>query len=136
MLGTGSERIVQQQPQGQQVQFEAGEKRYLENLVVKLNCQQYLSCSVGAPATEPVHVWARVGVGTRWLAAVEDAGCGKPGHPGGESFPPFAPDKGNNHRSCYQQLFLSGLWLDSRVIQQVVDFCCVKIHHVDCCRDI
>ena len=31
---------------------------------------------------------------------------------------------------------LSWLCLDSRVIQQVVDFCCVKVHHVTCCRDI
>ena len=38
-------------------------------------------------------------------------------------------------RSCYQQLFLSGLCLGSRVIQQVVDFFCVKIHMI-CCRDI
>ena len=83
MLETGGERTAQQQPQGQQEQFKTGEKRWLENLVVKLNYEQYLSCSVGAPAAEPVDVWARVGVGTRWLVEVEDAGCGRRGHPGG-----------------------------------------------------
>ena len=83
MLETGSERTAQQQPQGQQEQFETGEKRWLENLVVKLNYEQYLPCSVGAPAAESVDVWALVGVGTRWLVAAEDAGCGRHGHPGG-----------------------------------------------------
>ena len=97
LLETGSERTAQQQSEGQQEQFETGEKRRLQDLVVKLNYEQYLSCSVGAPAAEPVHVWARVGVGTRWLVAVEDAGCGRRGHPGGEPFQPFAPDKVNNH---------------------------------------
>ena len=92
MLETGSERTAQQQPQGQQEQFETGEKTWLEKLVVKLNYEQYLPCSVGVPAAEPVDVWGRVGVGTRWLVAVEDAGCGRHGHPGGESFPPLAPD--------------------------------------------
>ena len=92
ILETGSERTAQQQPQGRQEQFETGEKRGLEDLVVKLNYEQYLSCSVEAPAAEPVDMWARVGVGTRWLVAVEDAGCGRHGRPGEESFPPFAPD--------------------------------------------
>ena len=59
---------------------------------MKLNYEQYLSCFVGDPAAEPVDVEGRVGVVTRWLVAVEDAGCGRHGHPGGESFPPFAPD--------------------------------------------
>ena len=91
MLETGSESTAQQQ-QGQQEQFETEEKGWLKDLVVKLNYEQYLSCSVGAPAVEPVFVWGRVGVGTRWLVAVEDAGCGRHGHPDRESFPPFAPD--------------------------------------------
>ena len=82
MLETGSERPAQQQPQGQQEQFETGEKRWLEKLVVKLNYEQYLPCSVGAPATGPVDVSAWIGVGTRWLVAVEDAGCGRHRHPG------------------------------------------------------
>ena len=73
------------------VEFETGDK-WLEDLVVKLCYEQYLSGSVGRPAAEPVDVWARVGVGTRWLVSVKDAGCGRHGHPGGESFPPFAPD--------------------------------------------
>ena len=84
MLETGSESTAQQQPQGQQEQLETGEKVWLQDFVVKLNYKKY------QPAAEPVNVWARVGVGTRWL--VEDAGCGRHGHPGGESFPPFAPD--------------------------------------------
>ena len=41
-----------------------------------------------------------------------------------------------NPSPCHEQLFLSGLCLDSRVIQQVVDFFCVKIHHMKCCRDL
>ena len=63
---------------------------------------QYISCSVGAPAVEPVDVWGRVGVGTRWLVALEFAGCGRHRHPGGESFPSFALEYGNNHGICYQ----------------------------------
>ena len=55
-LETGSGRTSQQQPQGQQEQVETGEKGWLEDLVVKLNYEQYLSCSVGAPAAEPVDV--------------------------------------------------------------------------------
>ena len=86
MLETGSESTAQQQPQGQQEQFVTGDKGWLEDLVVKQNYEKY------PPAAEPVDVWARVGVGTRWLVAVEDAGCGRHGRPGGESFPPFAPD--------------------------------------------
>ena len=92
LLETGSKSTAQQQPRGQQEQFETGEKGWREDLVVKLYYEQNLSCSVGAPAAEAVDVLARVGVGTRWLVAVEDAGCGRHGHPGGESFPPFAPD--------------------------------------------
>ena len=102
-------------------------------MVVKLK-QQYLSCSVGTPAAEPVDVWAPVRVGTRWLVAVEDAGCGRRGHPDGEFFTLFAPDYGNNHSSCHEQLFLSGHCLDSKEKQQVVDFCCVKRHNMNCCR--
>ena len=59
---------------------------------MKLNYEQNLSCSVRVPAAEPVDVWAQVGVGTKWLVAVEDAGGGRHGHPGGESFSTFAPD--------------------------------------------
>ena len=87
LLEAWSESTAQQQPQGQQKQFETGEKEWLEDWVVKLNYEQYLSCSVGAPAAEPVDVWARVGVGTRWLVAMDNAECGRHGHPGGESFP-------------------------------------------------
>ena len=92
LLETGNESTAQQQPQGQQQQLETGEKECFEDLVVKLNYKQHLPCSVGAPAAEPVDVWTRVGVGTRWQVAVEDTGCGRHEHPGGESFPPFAPD--------------------------------------------
>ena len=55
--------------------------------VVKLNYEQCLPCSMGALAAEPVDVRAQ-----RWLVAVEDAGCGRRGHPGKESFSPFATD--------------------------------------------
>ena len=55
LLETGSESTVQQQAQGQQQrQFETGEKGWLEDLVVKLNYEQCMSCSVGAPAAGPV----------------------------------------------------------------------------------
>ena len=33
---------------------------------------------------------------------------------------------------CLEQLFLSGLCLESSVTQQLVDFCCVKIHYFVC----
>ena len=90
---TASEHTAQQQPQGQQQQqFETAENGWLADLVVKPNYEQCLPCSVGAPAAEPVYVRGRVGVGTRWLVAVEDAGCGRHRHPGGESFPAFTPD--------------------------------------------
>ena len=49
---TGGGSTAQQQPQGQQ-EFETGERRWLEDLVVKRFHAQYLSCSVGAPAAEP-----------------------------------------------------------------------------------
>ena len=80
-------------------------------MILILNYEQYLSCSVGPSTAEPIDVWARVEVGTRWMVAVVDAGCGRHGHAGGESLPPFAPDYGNNHRSCHEQLFVSGLCL-------------------------
>ena len=92
--------------------------------------------TVGVPAADPVYVWARVGVGTRWLVAVEDAECERHGHPGGESFTLFEPDQGNNHSSCHEKMFISGLCLDSKFIQQVVDIFCVKIHCLKCCRHI
>ena len=76
--------------------LETGEKGWLDGLVVKLNLEPNLSCSMGAAAAEPIDLWARAEIGTRWLFAMEDAGCGRHGHPGGEPFPPFAPDKGNN----------------------------------------
>ena len=63
------------------VEFEAGEDGWLDGLVVKLKYEPYLSCSVGAAAAEPVDVWARAGIGIRWLVAMEDAGCGRHGHP-------------------------------------------------------
>ena len=74
------------------VECETGEEGWLEGLGVKLNYAQYLSCHVGAPATGPINVWAQVGVGTRWLVAMEDAGREMYGHPAGGSFPLFAPD--------------------------------------------
>ena len=92
MLETRIERTAQQQPQGQQEHSEAGKKGWLENLVVKLDYEQYRSSSVGAPAAEPVDVWGRVGVGTRWLVKVGDAGCGKRRHPDGDFFPPCELD--------------------------------------------
>ena len=83
------------------VEFETGEKGWLNDLVVKLNYEPYLSCSMEAAAAEPIDVWARAGIGTWWLVAMEDAGCGRHGHPGGEPFPPFAPDYGNDQvMSC------------------------------------
>ena len=110
LLETGSESTAQQQPQEQQqqyldikgqrmvvdagkkmVEFETGEKGWLDDLVVKLNYEPYLPCSVEAAGAEPIDVWARSGIGTRWLVAVESAGCGRHGHLGGEPFPPFAP---------------------------------------------
>ena len=75
MLDTGSESTAQQPPQGQQEQYATGEEECLEDLFVKLNYEQFLSCSVGTPAAEPVGVWGQVGVGTWRLVAAEDAGC-------------------------------------------------------------
>ena len=92
MLETGIERTAQQQPQGQQEHSGTGKKAWQENLDVKLDYEQYRSSSVGAPAAEPVDVWGRVGVGTRWLVKVGDAGCGKRRHPDGDFFPPCALD--------------------------------------------
>ena len=40
---------------------------------VKLNFEIQLSCPVGASSADPVEVWARAGVGTRWPVAMEDA---------------------------------------------------------------
>ena len=77
--GEEQEKHLQLPPKEQQ--SETGEKGWLKDLVVKPNFEQYLPCSVGAPAAEPVDVWARDGVGARWLVAVEDAGCGRHGHP-------------------------------------------------------
>ena len=56
--------------------------------------------SVGTAAAEPLGVWARAGIGTTWLAAMEDARCGRHGYLGGEFFPPFAPDDANNQVMC------------------------------------
>ena len=110
LLEAGSESTVQQHPQEQQqqfetegqgvlvdagksmVEFETGLKGWLGDLVVKLNYEPRLSCSMRAAAAEPIDVWARAGIGTRWLFAMEDVGCGGHEHPGGESFSPFAPD--------------------------------------------
>ena len=74
------------------VKFETGEKGWLDDLVVKLNYEPHLSCFVGAPASEPIDLWTRSGIDTRWLVALEDAGRGTHGHPDGESLPLFAPD--------------------------------------------
>ena len=111
LLETGSESTAQQQLQEQQqqqfetegqsvvvdegntrVEVETGEKGWLDNLVVKLNYESSLSCFVGAAAAEPIDLWTRSGIGTRWLVAVEDAGRGRHKHPDGECFPPLAPD--------------------------------------------
>ena len=74
------------------VEFETGEKEWLDGLVVKVNYEPYLSRSMGAAASEPIGMWPRSGTGTRWLVVMEDAGRGRHGRPGGESFPRFAPD--------------------------------------------
>ena len=100
MLETGSESTAQKLPRGRQEQFETGEKRWLDNLVLKQNYDQYLPYSGEAPAAKPVDVWARVGVSTRWLVTMKDAGYGGHGHSGGNSF------------LCHEQLFLYGLRLD------------------------
>ena len=71
-----------------------GEKGWLNGLLVKLNYESNISCSVGASAAEPIDVWARAGIGTRWLVAIEDAG--RHGHPGGERFPPFGTDSASS----------------------------------------
>ena len=63
---------------------------------MKVNYEPYLSCSMGAAAAEPIGVWRRSGIGTRWLVVVEDADRGRHGHPGGESSPRCAPDYSNN----------------------------------------
>ena len=47
------------------VEFETRKKGRLDGLVVKVYYEPYLSCSVGAAATEPIDVWARAGIGTR-----------------------------------------------------------------------
>ena len=85
-LEAGSESTAQQQ-QVQQEQFATEQKRWLEDFVVKPNFEKDLTYSVGAPPVEPVDVWARVGVGTMWLVAMEDAGCDRHQHPGVEAFP-------------------------------------------------
>ena len=72
--------------------FETGKKGLLDDLVVKLNYEPYLSCSMRAAASEAIGVLGRAVIGTSWLVAMEDAGCGRHGHPGGAPFPPFAPD--------------------------------------------
>ena len=74
-----------------------GEKGWVNGLVVKLNYESNLSCSVGASAAEPISVWARAGIGVRWLVAMEDAG--RHGHPGREHFPRVGPDLATNN-SC------------------------------------
>ena len=45
--------------------LETGEKGWLDGLVVKLNLEPNLSCSMGAAAAEPIDVWARAEIGTR-----------------------------------------------------------------------
>ena len=67
-----------------------GEKRWHDGLVVKLNCESNLSSSMRASGAEPIDVWARAGIGTRWLVAME--GARNHGHPAGKAFPPFGPD--------------------------------------------
>ena len=59
----------------------------------KPKSRAYRSCSFGAVSAEPMDLWARSGIGTRWLVVVEDAGRGTHGHQGEEPFQPFAPNK-------------------------------------------
>ena len=56
------------------VEFETGEKGWLDDLVVKLNQEPYMPCSVEAAAAKLIDVWFRTGIGTRWRVAMEDAG--------------------------------------------------------------
>ena len=81
---TGSEGTAQQQPQEQQQQYletkeqsmvvdsgknmvecETGETGWLDSLIVKLNYEPYLSCSMVPAAAEPIAVRACFGIGTR-----------------------------------------------------------------------
>ena len=84
LLETGSEGTAQQQPQEQQQQYletkeqsmvvdsgknmvecETGETGWLDSLIVKLNYEPYLSCSMVPAAAEPIAVRACFGIGTR-----------------------------------------------------------------------
>ena len=67
-----------------------GDKGWRDGLVVRLNYESHLSCSVGTSDAEPIEVWARAGVGTRMLVAVEYAP--RHGHPAGKPFPSFGSD--------------------------------------------
>ena len=67
-----------------------GDKGLRDGLVVRLNYESHLSCSVGTSDAEPIEVWARAGVGTRMLVAVEYAPRHR--HPAGEPFPSFGSD--------------------------------------------
>ena len=61
-----------------------------------------------------------------WLVAMEHSRCcGRHGHPGGESF----------SMSWTIASVCRGFVLRS-AIQQVVNFCCLKIHHMNSCGDI
>ena len=117
LLEAGSESTAQQ-PQGQQEQFETGKKGWLEDLVVKLNYEQTgirrapwerrllspLMCGPGLGSAQVGWLrWRTLGVGGTVTQA-------------------------ENPSPCHAQLFLPGLCLDSNVMQQVVDVCCLKMH--------
>ena len=108
LLETRSECTAQPQQQQQQpfetegqgmvvdagkniMELRAREQGWL-GLVVQLDLKPYPSCSMGAAATESIDVWARAGIGTMWLVAMEYAGCGRHAHPDGEPSTPLAPD--------------------------------------------
>ena len=149
LLEAGSESTAQQQQQfeteGQGmvvdagknvVELKTGEKGWLRDLVMQLSYESCLSCSVGAVAAEPIDVWAGAGIGTRWLIAMEDTGCGRHGHPGGEPANRLHQTKAIIG-SCHVDWFPSVPCLHSRAIlqQQVVELCCTKRRHMNC-RDI
>ena len=66
------------------VEFDTGGKGWLDDLVVQLNYEPYMSCSAGATAAEPIDVWARVGSAQDgWLRWRTLGVGGMYGHPGG-----------------------------------------------------
>ena len=94
MAFDGDKEMVESTKKEQEEQEDAwrlrGEKGWPDGLVMKLNYESNLSCSVGASAAEPIDVCARAGIGTRWMVATEDAQTH--GHSAGEPVPPFGPE--------------------------------------------